>query len=221
MKPITTFLAALLIAALSFTAFAQTDTKDAERNDTTRTGTSIDTLAMSTPSGTVLTYLQGRVAKNTGAACYDHTANTTESYTCLVQALKTSGLDQTLTTTKNVTVFAPNDEAFKQLAATMTPEDFTRFLNNKEQLTALLNYHVLPKAYTLENLSIEAGTPSVSKKTLQGSDITLNFTDQNGSNAVVGLGNNTFVDAATVRTDNGTVIGIDRVLSVPSESPNS
>jgi uncharacterized surface protein with fasciclin (FAS1) repeats len=127
MKPIIKFFAAFLIAALSFTAFAAS-------------ATSINPLAMSTPGGTVLSYLKAHAPLQTGAACYNHTASR-ESYTCLIGALKTSGLDQSLANTNNVTLFAPNDAAFKNLAATMTPEAFTRLLENKQQLKALLSYH--------------------------------------------------------------------------------
>jgi uncharacterized surface protein with fasciclin (FAS1) repeats len=209
MKHIVKFFIATLIAALSFTVLAEA-------------ATSIDPLAMSAPGGTVLSYLKAHTPLQTGTACYNHTANR-ESYTCLVGALKTSGLDQTLASTGNVTMFAPNDNAFKNLAATMSPEAFTRLLENKQQLKALLSYHVLPKEHTLFDLSIAAGYSGVSEKTLQGSNLPLTFTGagQNNGGVLIGLGHNTFVNGATVKTNNGTVIGIDRVLTPPSESPTS
>jgi uncharacterized surface protein with fasciclin (FAS1) repeats len=223
MKPIVKFFAAALIAALSFTALAEVETNDAERTGATlSTGTSIDTLAMSTPGGTVLSYLKAHAPLTTGGGCYNHAANR-ESYTCLVQALKTSGLDQTLANTNNVTLFAPNDAAFKNLATTMTPEAFTHLLNDPQQLKALLSYHVLPKEHTLLDLSLAAGYSGVNEKTLQGSNLPMTFTgaDQNNGGVVIGLGQNTFVNGATVKTNNGTVIGIDRVLTPPSETPTS
>jgi uncharacterized surface protein with fasciclin (FAS1) repeats len=212
MKSIVKFLAVLLIAALSFTVLAEAATNGTR---------GVDTLAMSTPGGTVLSYLEAHAPQTAGGSCYNHAANS-ESYTCLVQALKTSGLDQALAN-GNVTVFAPNDAAFEDLATTMTQEAFTRLLNNPQQLKAVLSYHVLPKEHTLFNLSVAAGVSGVSEKTLQGSDVTLTFTDssQNNSGVVVGLGHNTFVTSSTVRTNNGTVIGINRVLTPPSKTPNS
>jgi uncharacterized surface protein with fasciclin (FAS1) repeats len=215
MNPIVKFLAALLIAALSFSVLAEAATNG------TRSVSSVDTLAMNTPGGTVLSYLKAHAPLTTGGGCYNHAANS-ESYTCLVQALKTSGLDQALAN-GNVTVFAPNDAAFKNLATTMTPEAFTRLLNDPQQLKAILSYHVLPKGHTLSDLSIAAGYNGINEKTLQGSDVTLTFTnaDQNNNGVVVGLGHNTYVTSSTIRTNNGTIIGIDRVLTPPSETPNS
>lgn len=62
-------------------------------------------------------------------------------FTTLNKALKATGLDKTLAQAKNVTVFAPTNEAFAalpadQLAQLMTPQ-------GKQQLTTILKNHVV------------------------------------------------------------------------------
>ncbi len=197
------FLAALLVTALSLTVLAEV-----------APNRGIDIQTMSTPRGTILSYINGHTPQATNA-CYGHTTATSEAYTCLSQALKTSGLDKILASQGTFTLFAPNDEAFKTLAATMTHSSFTSLMNNPAQLKAILSYHVLPEENTLSSLYAGAGALGISEKTLQGSDVTVNFADasSNSSGKVISLGQNIYVTATTISTDNGTVIGIDHVLS--------
>lgn len=62
------------------------------------------------------------------------------SFNTLVQAVQAAGLVETLSGEGPFTVFAPTDEAFAQI-----PQDTLQaVLANKEQLTAILTYHVVP-----------------------------------------------------------------------------
>ncbi|MCX7992305.1 MAG: fasciclin domain-containing protein, partial [Fimbriimonadales bacterium] len=62
------------------------------------------------------------------------------SFNTLVQAVQAAGLVETLSGEGPFTVFAPTDAAFAQI-----PQDTLQaVLANKEQLTAILTYHVVP-----------------------------------------------------------------------------
>ncbi len=70
------------------------------------------------------------------------TAVEAEGFTTLVAAVKAAGLVDVLKGDGPFTVFAPNDEAFAKvdketIASLLKPE-------NKEKLTAILTYHVVP-----------------------------------------------------------------------------
>jgi uncharacterized surface protein with fasciclin (FAS1) repeats len=101
------------------------------------------------------------------------TAISAGSFSTLVTALKEANLVETLRGDGPFTVFAPTDEAFAKLpegtlADLLKPE-------NKEKLTAILTYHVVPgkvmasdvvnlklaKTVNGKNLSIDAGTNGV------------------------------------------------------------
>ena len=62
------------------------------------------------------------------------------SFDTLVTAVQTAGLVETLKGEGPYTVFAPNDEAF----AKIPPADLQALLDDKEKLTAVLTYHVVP-----------------------------------------------------------------------------
>jgi len=119
----------------------------------------------------------------------------------LVSAVEKAGLVDTLNNAKNITVFAPTNEAFEKI-----PEaDLNALLNDKEELTKVLTYHVVGEKLTTQQL--EDGT----YKTLQGSDLTVtgsgsNFTVNDSSKIVCG----------NVPTANATVNLIDTVLMPPS-----
>ncbi len=68
------------------------------------------------------------------------------SFTTLVAAVQAAGLEETLRGEGPYTVFAPTDEAFAAL-----PEGTVESLlkpENKEQLVAILTYHVVPGKVT-------------------------------------------------------------------------
>jgi uncharacterized surface protein with fasciclin (FAS1) repeats len=65
------------------------------------------------------------------------------SFTTLVSAVKAAGLVDTLSGPGPFTLFAPNDDAFAELPAGTVDE----LLKDKDRLTAVLTYHVVPGKY--------------------------------------------------------------------------
>ncbi|WP_339843969.1 fasciclin domain-containing protein [uncultured Halopseudomonas sp.] len=118
------------------------------------------------------------------------------SFTTLVAAVQAAGLVDTLKGEGPFTVFAPTDEAFAKIPAA----DLDALLADKEKLTAVLTYHVVPgKVMAADVVGL------TSAETVQGSELTIN-----ASNGVM-------VDSATVlKTDieasNGVIHVIDSVL---------
>ncbi len=68
--------------------------------------------------------------------------------TILAQAINATNLTETLNTSGPYTVFAPDDAAFEALGN----ETLDQLLNNTDQLTAILQYHVVEGNYTSEQL---------------------------------------------------------------------
>lgn len=125
----------------------------------------------------------------------------------LIAAAKAAGLDGALATGENLTVFAPTDEAFAALPAG-TVETLLK-PENKDQLVAVLTYHVLPRK--LASTDLPGGTIHV--KTLKTSgDTTLSVT-KNSSGVMI---DNAKVVSADIAADNGVIHVVDKVL-LPSD----
>ncbi|MQA85992.1 MAG: fasciclin domain-containing protein [Streptosporangiales bacterium] len=113
----------------------------------------------------------------------------------LVSAVQQADLADTLNSAEDITVFAPTNDAF----AKIPEKTLNQVLADKDQLTAILTYHVLEGRYTPEEL---AG----SFTTLQGGTVDATRTGESYQvdDAKVVCGN--------VRTANATVYIIDTVL---------
>lgn len=127
------------------------------------------------------------------------TAVAAGSFNTLAAALEAAGLVDALKGDGPFTVFAPTDEAFAKLPAgtvdnLLKPE-------NKEQLAAILTYHVVPGAVTASQV---VGIPEAA--TLQGSN--LQFTADSSGVTVNGAN----VIKADVEASNGVIHVIDGVL---------
>ncbi len=90
------------------------------------------------------------------------TATDAGKFTILLNALKAAWLTETLRGTGPFTVFAPTDEAFKQLA----PGALNALLKDKTKLKAVLTYHVVSGTVAAEDmktgdLETLEGTPLV------------------------------------------------------------
>ncbi len=90
------------------------------------------------------------------------TAVASGSFTVLVQAVQTAGLVDTLKGNGPYTVFAPTDEAFAKLP----PGTVEALLNDKEKLTKILTYHVVPG-----QLDAKAVTSMDKLATVEGTDL--------------------------------------------------
>lgn len=127
------------------------------------------------------------------------TAVSAGQFATLVAAVQAAGLVDTLKGDGPFTVFAPNDEAFAAL-----PEGTVESLlkpENKEQLIAVLTYHVLPGKV----MSSDIAGKSTSVKTVQGSMLMVDAT----SGVMV---DGATVIAADIETSNGVIHVIDQVI---------
>jgi uncharacterized surface protein with fasciclin (FAS1) repeats len=128
------------------------------------------------------------------------TAIANGSFTTLVAAVQAAGLVDTLKGDGPFTVFAPTDEAFAKL-----PEGTVENLlkpENKDQLVAILTYHVLPGA-------VESGAIAGKKldaETVQGSTVSI---DAMGGSVMV---DDATVIMADVMATNGVIHVIDTVI---------
>jgi uncharacterized surface protein with fasciclin (FAS1) repeats len=93
------------------------------------------------------------------------TAIDDSSFTMLVSAVKAAaGLVGTLSGPGPFTLFAPNDDAFADLPAGTVDE----LLKDKDRLTAVLAYHVVPGKYMATDLM-----KMTTAKTVQGATLTI------------------------------------------------
>ena len=123
------------------------------------------------------------------------TAVAAGSFNTLAAALEAAGLVETLEGEGPFTVFAPTDDAFAKLPAG-TVEELLK-PENKEKLTKILTYHVVPgEIYAADALA--AGTAT----TVEGSDITIRSTEYGAK----------VQDANIVQTDIATSNGVIHVI---------
>jgi len=119
----------------------------------------------------------------------------------LVAAVTAAELVDTLKSEGPFTVFAPTDEAFAAL-----PEGTVETLlkpENKDQLIAVLTYHVVPGKVMSTDLSDD-----MTATTVQGSDITIDLDEGVSINEAS-------VVAADIETTNGVIHVIDQVILPP------
>ena len=151
-----------------------------------------------------------------GAAMYPskniiQNAVNSKDNTTLVAAVKAAGLVDTLQGPGPFTVFAPTNAAFAQLPkgtvdTLLKPE-------NKDQLTTVLTYHVLPGRLTTADLreAVKDGGGQATFKTVQGDPLTItgkgrafDITDSKGRTARITI--------ADVLQSNGVIHVINKVL---------
>jgi uncharacterized surface protein with fasciclin (FAS1) repeats len=118
------------------------------------------------------------------------------SFNTLVAAVKAADLVETLKGEGPFTVFAPTDEAF----AKIPKADLDALLANKEKLTAVLTYHVVPGKVTAADVAkLDSAT------TVQGGSIAIDTSDGvkvNGARVV----------KADIMASNGVIHVIDTVI---------
>ncbi|MBP0615555.1 fasciclin domain-containing protein [Jiella mangrovi] len=138
-------------------------------------------------------------------------ASTADNLTTLVAAVKAAGLAETLSGDGPFTVFAPTNAAFEKLPAG-TVDDLLK-PENKDKLTKILTYHVVPAKATSEAAMqmIKDDGGKHPAKTVEGGEITLAM---DGDNIVVmdASGGTATVTQADVMQSNGVVHVIDTVL---------
>ncbi len=127
-----------------------------------------------------------------------------ENLSTLVAAVKAAGLVETLQGDGPFTVFAPTNEAFAAL-----PEGTLDNLlkpENKDQLTAILTYHVV--GAKVLSTDLKNGQKA---ETVNGASINVKLA---GGKAMI---NDATVAAADVMASNGVVHVIDKVILPPSK----
>jgi uncharacterized surface protein with fasciclin (FAS1) repeats len=127
------------------------------------------------------------------------TAASADQFSTLVAAVKAAGLVETLKGDGPFTVFAPTNEAFAALPAG-TVENLLK-PENKEQLVAVLTYHVIPGKV----MSSDIAGKTARVKTVQGSELSIDAT----SGVMV---DNATVTTADIITSNGVIHVIDTVV---------
>lgn len=151
-----------------------------------------------------------------GAAMYPtknivENAVNSKDHTTLVAAVKAAGLVPTLESAGPFTVFAPTNEAFDALPAG-TVETLLK-PENKEKLTSILTYHVVPGKISSEDLMkmVKMNNGKASLKTVEGEDLyvtmkgkKLGITDQHGNTA--------WITIADVNQSNGMIHVVNKVL---------
>lgn len=142
-----------------------------------------------------------RAASHTDMKDIVATAQDAGSFTTLVAAVEAAGLVETLQGEGPFTVFAPTDEAFAALPEG-TVEDLLK-PENKDQLAAILTYHVVPGKIMSTDLSGETMATTV-----EGSDLTIDATDGVTVNGAT-------VTSADIEASNGVIHVIDQVVMPP------
>jgi uncharacterized surface protein with fasciclin (FAS1) repeats len=132
------------------------------------------------------------------------TAEDAGQFKTLAAALEAAGLVDTLKGAGPFTVFAPTDEAFAKLPAE-TVESLLE-PENKEQLTAVLTYHVVPGKVMSQDVARIDEAQTVNGKMV---DI-----EVDGSSVKV---NDATVTAADIAASNGVIHVVDTVI-LPPES---
>lgn len=127
------------------------------------------------------------------------------SFKTLAAALQAAGLVDTLKGKGPFTVFAPTDEAFAKLPkgtveSLLKPE-------NKDQLIAILTYHVVPGKVTADQVVELSGDTTVNGQRI---DISTNYGKVSVDNATV--------TATDVMASNGVIHVIDRVILPESKN---
>jgi uncharacterized surface protein with fasciclin (FAS1) repeats len=126
-------------------------------------------------------------------------ASSNSDFSTLVAAVSAAGLVETLQGDGPFTVFAPTNEAFAALPAGTV--DSLLLPENKDQLIAVLTYHVVPGNYPASQLVGKRG----SLETAQGGSVHVdgrNGVKVNRSNVVI----------PDVAASNGVIHAIDKVL---------
>jgi uncharacterized surface protein with fasciclin (FAS1) repeats len=132
-------------------------------------------------------------------------------HTTLVAAVKAAGLADTLQGEGPFTVFAPNNNAFAAL-----PDGTVETLlmpENKDDLTAVLTYHVVAGSLSADELRsrIAANDGVYLFETVNGTQLSAQMRD---NTIFIGdkSGNNARITIYDVNQSNGVIHGIDRVL---------
>ncbi len=154
---------------------------------------------LAAPAAAALLALAGCAGTPKPASIADTAARTPQLST-LAKLINDAGLAETLRGAGPYTVFAPSDEAFKALP----PETLAKLAQDKTQLAAVLNYHVVPGKLTAAEIQ------NGNLKTAQGANLAA---AKAGTYVTV---EDAIVTQADLPATNGVVHVIDKVLLPPA-----
>jgi uncharacterized surface protein with fasciclin (FAS1) repeats len=135
-----------------------------------------------------------------------------KDHTTLVAAVKAAGLVDTLQGPGPFTVFAPTNAAFGKLPAG-TVENLVK-PENKQTLTTILTYHVVPGRMTAVNLmkAVKDGEGMAKLKTVAGGELTVKQAGPGKLSITDAKGGSSSVTIADVLQSNGVIHVVDTVL---------
>ncbi|MBW5425018.1 fasciclin domain-containing protein [Streptomyces sp. BG9H] len=201
-------LAAAAMLPLALTACSSDDGKDEASSDTKSSAASekaTDSAASGTGSSDEPFGSACSSVPDDGAGSFDGmakdpvatAASNNPELSTLVTAVKKAGLVDTLNNAKDITVFAPTNDAF----AKIPKADLNKVLSDKAQLTKILTYHVVGQKLAPKDL--ESGSyPTLEKSELTTAGSGESYKVNDSANVVCG----------NVKTANANVHIIDTVL---------
>jgi len=135
-----------------------------------------------------------------------------KDHTTLVAAVKAAGLVDTLQSPGPFTVFAPTNTAFGKLPAG-TVDNLVK-PENKETLTKILTYHVVPGKMTASALmkAVKDGEGLAKLKTVEGGWLTVKQAGPGKLSVTDAKGGVSMVSIADVLQSNGVIHVVDTVL---------
>jgi uncharacterized surface protein with fasciclin (FAS1) repeats len=135
-----------------------------------------------------------------------------KDHTTLVAAVKAAGLVDTLQGAGPFTVFAPVNGAFGKLPAGTV--DTLLKPENKQTLTTVLTYHVVPGRMTAASLmkAVKDGNGQATLKTVAGKDLTVKQAGPGKLTVTDAKGGTSTVIIADVQQSNGVIHVVDTVL---------
>ncbi len=141
----------------------------------------------------------------------DNAVNSAD-HTTLVAAVKAAGLVETLKGEGPFTVFAPTNAAFAALPEGTVPSLLEP--RNKDQLTRVLTYHVVPGRYDAAALmrAIRKGDGKASLRTVAGDTLWIRMNGERNVVVVDATGGIADISTYDVFQSNGVIHVLDRVL---------
>ena len=136
--------------------------------------------------------------------------------TALAAAVTKAGLESTLTGTTQLTVFAPTDQAFNDLAVKLGLANGTALVNalTAQQLQSILTYHVLAGKKSASDL-IAGGATQATQYSFNNVNATLKLTTTSGVKITDAILTDATVTTADVPASNGVIHVVDKVLVPP------
>jgi uncharacterized surface protein with fasciclin (FAS1) repeats len=140
-----------------------------------------------------------------------------KGFTALAAAVEKAGLSNTLSNTSaQLTVFAPTDQAFNELATKLGLANGTALVSalTSQQLQSILTYHVLGSKKTAADL-VAGGSTQASQYSFNNVNATLKLTTTSGVKITDAILTDATVTSADVPASNGIIHVVDKVLVPP------